>query len=98
MASISTFEFNKLPLSGSMASNENVRSQRSCGSPNIDKSDAAIRARQEAVDFARANVALSGLRASAEGEEIQQQWVRGEIGIGECIVRIMQYHRTNGAL
>lgn len=44
--------------------------------------------RQEAINSARASVVLSGLKVSPEAEAIQQQWVRGEISMEECIAEI----------
>jgi hypothetical protein len=52
--------------------------------PNLE-ADFSIAQRQAAMDFGRASVALEGLKASPEGEAIQQQWVRGELSIQECI-------------
>jgi hypothetical protein len=45
----------------------------------------SIAQRQAALDFGRASVALEGLRVSTEAKALQQQWVRGEISMQECI-------------
>jgi predicted transcriptional regulator len=50
--------------------------------------------RQAAMDYGRASVALEGLKPSAEGEAIQQRWVRGEISMDECIAAIKHRYQT----
>jgi hypothetical protein len=43
------------------------------------------RERQEAADFARANVELSGFKVSEEAERLMSRFVRGEITIDEAV-------------
>ena len=46
------------------------------------------RKRQEAVDFARANMGLSGFKPSEKSEELARRFVEGEITIQEMINEI----------
>ena len=49
--------------------------------------------RQAAISFGRASVALEGFAVSSAAEAQQQQWVRGEISMEECIAGIKQAHQ-----
>lgn len=53
--------------------------------------------RQEAMNYGRASVALEGLKASVEGEAIQQRWLRGEISMDECIAELRENHKRRTA-
>lgn len=57
----------------------------------------SVAQRQAAMNSARASVALEGLKASPEGEAIQQRWVRGEISMDECIAEIKENHKRRTA-
>jgi len=62
---------------------------------NQDKPQLAattVAQRQSAVNFGRASVALEGLKVSADAEGLQQQFVRGEVSIEECIAAIKRKH------
>lgn len=50
--------------------------------------------RQAAVDFGRASVALEGLAISPQAEALQQQFVRGDISIEECVAAIKRGHEV----
>jgi hypothetical protein len=50
--------------------------------------------RQAAVDFGRASVALEGLAISPQAEALQQQFVRGDISIEECVAAIKRGHQV----
>jgi hypothetical protein len=41
--------------------------------------------RQEAVDFANANIGLDGLKVSPEAEQRQRQFVNGEISLEQLV-------------
>lgn len=56
--------------------------------------DAERRSRQEAVDFARANIGLEGLSVSADEEARAQRFIDGEIELDEFVAPPNERPRT----